>query len=78
MRTAKHIRKHKIPRGLDPAIVENILWFSKFTPLEKIAIHEGFREFEKESLANVSRYNKEILWSEYLETIKKLKDESVI
>ncbi len=39
---ARHkIRKYKIPRGLDPAIVENILWFSRFTPLEKLEI---FRE----------------------------------
>lgn len=46
MKTAvRHkIRKYKIPRGLDPAIVENILWFSRFTPFEKIAI---FRKQQK-------------------------------
>lgn len=36
MRAAKQKKRSKIPRGLDPAIVENILWFSKLTPLEKI------------------------------------------
>lgn len=35
------IRKYKIPKGLDPAIVENILWFSRFTPLEKLEIFRG-------------------------------------
>lgn len=43
--TVKHrAKKSKIPRRLDPEIVANILWFSKFTPLEKIAIYEEQRE----------------------------------
>jgi hypothetical protein len=43
----KKARKPKIPKGLDPAIVENILWFSRFTPLEKIAIYEKQNEWVK-------------------------------
>ncbi|MDO9288470.1 MAG: hypothetical protein Q7T83_06730 [Thermodesulfovibrionales bacterium] len=43
--TVRHkIRKHKIPRGLNPAIVENILWFSKFTPIEKLEIFKKQQE----------------------------------
>ncbi|MEK6582377.1 MAG: hypothetical protein AABZ25_08345 [Nitrospirota bacterium] len=41
------IRKHKIPRGLDPAIVENILWFSRFTPIEKIRYCEEQEKWVK-------------------------------
>ncbi|KAF0145171.1 MAG: hypothetical protein FD156_1282 [Nitrospirae bacterium] len=43
MKTAvkRKTKRQEIPRGLNPAIVENILWFSRFTPFEKIAIFRG-------------------------------------
>jgi len=47
MKTLKHTKKIKIPKGLDPAIVENILWFSKFTPLEKIRYCEEQEKWVK-------------------------------
>ncbi|MCL5674397.1 MAG: hypothetical protein M1501_01465 [Candidatus Omnitrophica bacterium] len=34
------VKKFKKPKRLDPAIIENVIWFSKFTPLEKLAIYE--------------------------------------
>lgn len=79
MRTAKHIRKSKIPRGLDPATVENILWFSRFTPLEKIAIYE--KCFEKvRRLKTVAlktgKYSEGFEEKEFNKIIEKLKKES--
>jgi len=45
MKSARHAaKKIKFPRELDPAIVENILWFSRFTPLEKLEIFKKQQE----------------------------------
>lgn len=79
MRTAKHTRKYKIPRGLDPAIVENILWFSRFTPFEKIKIYEKcFERVRKLKSVALKRggYSEDFEEKEFNKLIEKLKKES--
>lgn len=41
METLKSIKKGK---WLDPAVLENILWFRRLTPLQKIAYYEKQRK----------------------------------
>ncbi len=75
----KPIRKSKIPRGLDPEIVSNILWFSRFTPLEKIAIYEKCLKKVKrlKTIAlKTGKYSEGFEEKEFNKMIEKVKKES--
>ena len=73
-------KRQGIPRGLNPAIVENILWFSRFTPIEKIKIYE--KCFEKvrrlKSVAlKTGKYSEDFEEKEFNKIMEKLKKKSM-